>query len=421
MTSEIYIDKQRFINKYKIENEVSDEWWSELTKIFIDFTQNRKNFQSTADSMFLKFSNFTDLHSIRKRVKDPEHLIEKIIRKQLHQINLENYKSEITDLVGIRLLHLYKEDWQGLHEQILKMSKKQPLEISVKHRLGDDLSLYKKFENIQCEQHNAGYRSVHYLISSEFNADETHIVEVQVRTVFEEAWSEIDHHIRYPYLMENDVLNSFLLGFNTIAKSADDMGTFGLKLKRELGELNSIKNLKPQNSEGQNIEIVDSEFKAAQKTRDFDKKSFEGVWESHVIGQKSFSSKSKYYFKIVNDELLVPYSYAGDNKLTGEYFDIVFYRGLFFGKFQWFDQKDLFGYAFWEKIDERTLKGGWCLDDSVPIQVRSDVTRLNTNEQSFVPIQIDKISDGFKDFPEYVKDYFKIIEETIHEIKKQDG
>jgi len=271
------------------------------------------------------------------------------------------------------VLHLYKGDWEKMHDQILKMSSNPPIEISVKYRLGDDLNMYSKFENLSYEQHKAGYRSVHYLISTEHDATERHITEIQVRTVFEEAWSEIDHHIRYPYMMDDEVLNSFLLGFNTIAKSADDMGTFGLKLKKELTEINSIRNLKPINAEGKPVEIVDSEFKAARKTRDFDKRFFEGTWESHLINE-SLSTKTKYYIKIIDNELIAPYSYLGSDKLTGEYFDVVYYKGLFFGKFQWFDHKDMFGYAYWEKVDDQTLRGGWCLDDSVPESVRRDVT-----------------------------------------------
>lgn len=39
-------------------------------------------------------------------------------------------------------------------------------------------------------------QSVHYLIRDK---ESGLCIEVQVRTLFEEAWSEIDHKLRYPY------------------------------------------------------------------------------------------------------------------------------------------------------------------------------------------------------------------------------
>jgi hypothetical protein len=60
------------------------------------------------------------------------------------------------------------------------------------------------------------------------------LAEVQVRTIFEEGWSEIDHRIRYPYDMDNLLLSQFLVIFNRLAGSADEMGSFIRFLKREL-------------------------------------------------------------------------------------------------------------------------------------------------------------------------------------------
>jgi hypothetical protein len=58
--------------------------------------------------------------------------------------------------------------------------------------------------------------------------------EVQVRTIFEEAWSEIDHKIRYPHNKGDPVLNQFLAVFNQLAGSADGMGSFIRSLNSEL-------------------------------------------------------------------------------------------------------------------------------------------------------------------------------------------
>lgn len=83
--------------------------------------------------------------------------------------------------------------------------------------------------------HPAGYRSVHYIISTRLLKHSIY-TEIQVRTIFEEAWSEIDHRVRYPNFKNNEILNYFLLIFNRFAGSADEMGTFVLSLKNELKE-----------------------------------------------------------------------------------------------------------------------------------------------------------------------------------------
>ncbi len=50
--------------------------------------------------------------------------------------------------------------------------------------------------------------------------------EIQVRTIFEEGWSEIDHKVRYPNFMDNKLVSYFLTIFNRMSGSADEMGTF---------------------------------------------------------------------------------------------------------------------------------------------------------------------------------------------------
>ena len=52
------------------------------------------------------------------------------------------------------------------------------------------------------------------------------MVEIQVRTILEEAWSEIDHIIRYPYEDGKKALPPYLLFLNRLLGNADEMGSF---------------------------------------------------------------------------------------------------------------------------------------------------------------------------------------------------
>jgi hypothetical protein len=63
--------------------------------------------------------------------------------------------------------------------------------------------------------------------------------EIQVRTIFEEGWSEIDHRVRYPNFSDDELVSYFLAIFNRLSGSADEMGTFVQGLTRALSDFDS--------------------------------------------------------------------------------------------------------------------------------------------------------------------------------------
>lgn len=170
-------------------------------------------------------------------VKEPDHRIAKIIRKTLERphvgITAENFASRITDLLGLRILHLFKEDWIPIHDFIVsawELAEPPPANV----RKGDGEWVIQAFAERGCaiHEHRFGYRSVHYVIRLQ-PSNGPRVAEIQVRTIFEEAWGEIDHRMRYPYEMGNPMLARFLESFNRLAGHADEMGSFIRFLKAE--------------------------------------------------------------------------------------------------------------------------------------------------------------------------------------------
>ena len=57
-----------------------------------------------------------EVHSVKSRLKNPVSLVAKMIRKRMEAperiISFENYEKEITDLIGVRALHLFKGQWK---------------------------------------------------------------------------------------------------------------------------------------------------------------------------------------------------------------------------------------------------------------------------------------------------------------------
>ncbi|HVI44603.1 MAG TPA: hypothetical protein VM802_07030 [Chitinophaga sp.] len=204
--------------------------WEDLEEIYRDFEQYRHKLQQHSNSIFGILMMCEHIHSVRYRVKDSEHLIEKVIRKRLEApdriIGLDNYKEEMDDLLGFRVLHMMKEDWLPVHKYILKEYDLKGTPVA-NHRAGDDESILIEYKNNGCDTkiHKAGYRSVHYTIKLKPGKDPVY-AEVQVRTIFEEGWAEIDHNVRYPYNTDNPILENYLKLFNRVTGIADEMASF---------------------------------------------------------------------------------------------------------------------------------------------------------------------------------------------------
>lgn len=235
------LDREQFFKEFRVTEEqflATGLDWNELEKIYYDYLKLIPFLEKEAEHIVSKLIDMEKSHSVRRRVKKPKHLIEKIIRKGTRYaergICSENYMEIITDLIGIRVLHLFKDDWKDIHHEISNLWElKETPQINL--RRGDNID--EVVSELSCEVviRDHGYRSVHYLVQIPVTKNVKALVEIQVRTVFEEAWSEIDHITRYPYDMDNPILIEYLAIFNRIVGSADEMGTFLKKMKKEVG------------------------------------------------------------------------------------------------------------------------------------------------------------------------------------------
>ncbi|MBU1565672.1 MAG: GTP pyrophosphokinase [Proteobacteria bacterium] len=152
------------------------------------------------------------LHTIIYRLKDELRLIEKISKlniarfdKGLPPITKKNYQEFIGDLLGVRIICLRLSDI-GKIETYLKLL----CEENIIHFIqGPDqkksfilpLAPGQSIEDGTDHQYT-GYSSTHYQIQLAENCDappelKKLQVELQLRTILEEAWSEIDHKYRY--------------------------------------------------------------------------------------------------------------------------------------------------------------------------------------------------------------------------------
>lgn len=268
-----------------------NEDWDSLLKIKADYHSFIQNIDPISSMVTNSLQKIPNVKYVKYRIKDPAHLIEKIYRKNketvFQKINIRNYKNSVTDLIGVRVLHLFKDDWKDIHNFITKTweLKEKPIAYV---REGDNVNIYKK-NKLKIMEHPRAYRSIHYVIKCQPNKV-VHNVEIQVRTIFEEAWSEIDHSMKYPYDLNNKIIAPYLIMFNRLAGSADEMGSYVKFLKNQIIELennhkNEISNLQTQ--------IDNMEIKQTDKSKL--KKELELMRNIKYISSNNLINMSQYY------------------------------------------------------------------------------------------------------------------------------
>ena len=150
-------------------------------------------------------------HTIIYRIKDEFRLIEKInmLNKELNagetSITEKNYQTKVGDLLGVRIICLRLSDVEKV-EAYLKLLSEENILYFVKgpEQKRSFILPIDSGESIPDDTHlkYSGYSSIHYQIKLGENSDafpeiKGLLFELQLRTILEEAWSEIDHKYRY--------------------------------------------------------------------------------------------------------------------------------------------------------------------------------------------------------------------------------
>lgn len=311
------ITKELFLRKYNITKELFQSAgisWEELCEIYDDFVLKKdEKYQTIMDEFldtYLKDINKEKseeeekvrIHSVRSRVKNPEHLLAKIIRKKQENhkkyknLDKSNYEKFVTDLIGIRCLVLFKADWQGFHYYILSkfdnnveyyirdslldfddddthfyIAEKPKVHI----RNGDARDIYDEVLPPDSVIDGKVYRSVHYIIKYKGV-----YLEIQVRTLFEEGWGEIDHAVVYPYYQNDKILKEYTELLNRLSGLADEMSSFFYRLKSL--EMKALEHSLQNNNEkvgAEETEILQAVNKKEEKVSGNEKKSLETPYD----------------------------------------------------------------------------------------------------------------------------------------------
>lgn len=129
------------------------------------------------------------------RIKDREESISKFARK--YQADLESEEQEyeikdyITDLLGLRIICLYEQDIEKIRK--------------ILEREFDVIDITNKVKSIESSEDSFGYKGLHMDLKLkeprssmlEYRNYTNFSFEVQIRTIIQDAWSVLDHKIKY--------------------------------------------------------------------------------------------------------------------------------------------------------------------------------------------------------------------------------
>ena len=146
------------------------------------------------------------LHSLKTRIKSPDRLRNKLTRKMEKALQggpafdytPDNLFERINDLVGVRLLHLHTRQMADIHKALMDLLDDHRFSILEVSARTWDLESKGFFDGLGIETRDSAslYTSVHYIVDPMAKTRRT--AEIQVRTLAEEIWGEVDHTIKYP-------------------------------------------------------------------------------------------------------------------------------------------------------------------------------------------------------------------------------
>lgn len=180
-----------------------------IEKILAEYDDKLKTINLFRHQLVAALENSDELdpfvHSLKSRAKDRDHLRDKLRRKMEKDgpgfdITPENLLVKINDLAGVRILHLHTRQIASIDPVLKRIFNELQYELleGPFARTWDDESR-EFFEDcgIETQKSPTMYTSVHYIIGSASRTTVT--CEIQVRTLMEEVWGEVDHTINYPF------------------------------------------------------------------------------------------------------------------------------------------------------------------------------------------------------------------------------
>jgi len=137
---------------------------------------------------------------------------------------------------------------------------------------------------------------------------------------------------------------------------------------------------------------------STQRMPESELKFLEGAW-------LALPTQSVFYPRWVNGELVAPYCFGGDSRLTGRYFNFRRIGDKIFARFEWLDSSAIRGYSLWTIESPDRIVGGWWYAEDVPPEISGDMTRIEQSLPGMNRTVLERLPK--KTMPQWAEDYFK--------------
>jgi len=165
--------------------------------------ENAKKAYIRIISSSLKGTDIGEVTKIEGRIKDKEECIKKFHRKYQSKLEADEHPYEIkdylSDLIGIRIICLYEDQIEKVAEVL-----KQRFKI---------IDVTDKISAVESTEDSFGYKGLHMDLAlndqmsslPKYQQYADYPFEVQIRSLIQDAWSVLDHKIKYKKSIPNDL------------------------------------------------------------------------------------------------------------------------------------------------------------------------------------------------------------------------
>jgi putative GTP pyrophosphokinase len=192
----------------------ADDLWSSQPHIIRRFIESRSNYEKLAEEVaYILESKVSkariEYAAVTCRAKTLASFCEKVVRKKY-----QDPLKEVTDLAGVRIVYLYASDLSHI-ESVIE----------------GEFRILEKVAKVEEEGTDRfGYGALHYLITlgkkasgARYDDLKDMVCEIQVRTILQDAWALVAHHLSYK--KEADIpkkLRRKLYALSGLFETADD-------------------------------------------------------------------------------------------------------------------------------------------------------------------------------------------------------
>lgn len=158
-------------------------------------------------------NNRNPFESIKSRIKSPESILEKLLRKKI-PISAEAIEKNMADIAGIRVICSFPDDIYATAKLLMEQ---------------DDIRVLKVKDYIENPKPN-GYRSLHLILEVPIFLSEQKKwmkVEVQFRTIAMDFWASLEHKLKY----KKNIPNPEQI-FEELKECADASAELDLKMQK---------------------------------------------------------------------------------------------------------------------------------------------------------------------------------------------